>query len=101
MSQSRKSGKELKDADKTAKEVAKEFFNSEEFKNLNLNDEEFIKTAYKTLLGRDADEAGLKYWKEQLQNGVSREELIDQFLDSKEFKKFAMESGVLVDKPSA
>ncbi|NPA82357.1 MAG: DUF4214 domain-containing protein [Epsilonproteobacteria bacterium] len=93
--------KELKDADKTAKEVAKEFFNSEEFKNLNLNDEEFIKTAYKTLLGRDADEAGLKYWKEQLQNGVSREELIDQFLDSEEFKKFAMESGVLVDKPSA
>ncbi len=92
--------KELKDADKTAKEVAKEFFNSEEFKNLNLNDEEFIKTAYKTLLGRDADEAGLKYWEEQLQNGVSREELIDQFLDSEEFKKFAMESGVLVDKPS-
>ncbi len=92
--------KELKNAQKTAKEVAKQFFNSKEFKEQNLNDEEFIKTVYQTLMGRDADEGGLEYWKQQLQNGVSREEMIDQFLNSEEFKKFAMQSGVLVDKPS-
>jgi len=92
--------KELKSAQKTAKEVAKQFFNSKEFKSKNLSDEEFIQTVYQTLMGRDADENGLKYWENQLKNGVSRDKMIDQFLKSDEFKKFAMQSGVLVDKPS-
>jgi len=50
------------------------------------------------LMGRDADDAGKTYWLNQLQSGVSRDEMIDQFLKSDEFKKFALESGVLVDK---
>ena len=89
--------KALKDSQKSAKEVAKEFFNSEEFKSRNLTDEEFIDVVYQTLMGRSADEAGKSYWLEQLQSGVSRDEMIDQFLKSQEFKKFALDAGVLID----
>jgi len=90
--------KELKEARKSAKEVAKQFFSSDEFKNQNLTDEEFISVVYETLMGRDADDAGKTYWLNQLQSGVSRDEMIDQFLKSDEFKKFALDSGVLIDK---
>ncbi len=52
---------------------------------------EFIKTLYENALYREADEAGLKYWQEQLESGVlSKKDLIKIFLDSQEYQEIVM-----------
>lgn len=48
----------------------------------------FVERLYKEVLGRDADEAGKKYWVEQLQSGkLSRADVLKSFLGSEEFSK--------------
>lgn len=48
----------------------------------------FVDRLYKEVLGRDADEAGKKYWVEQLQSGkLSRADVLKSFLGSEEFSK--------------
>jgi len=48
----------------------------------------FVERLYKEVLGRDADEAGKKYWVEQLQSGkLSRTDVLKSFLGSEEFSK--------------
>ncbi len=86
----------LKNGEKSAKDIALGFFNSKEFKNKNVSNERFIKIVYKTLLGRDADDNGLKYWIGELEKGVSREKIILKFLSSKEFKKIANSYGLSI-----
>lgn len=50
----------------TVQEVAMLFFDSEEFKNRNLSDEEFIHVLYRTFFGRLPDAEGLRFWLERL-----------------------------------
>ncbi len=73
----------------TATKVAKNFFESKEFQNLSLNNEEFIKKAYETLLNRKADPKGLQYWEEQMNEGVTKEQIFYGFAFSKEFENLA------------
>ena len=74
---------------RTATSIAKYFFDSPEFKNLSLSNEEFIKRAYSTLLNRDPDPAGIKYWLGQMEEGVSKEQIFYGFAFSKEFQNLA------------
>ena len=62
------------------------FFNSPEFQNQGVTDEEYIDRLYRVIFNRDADGSGKKYWLERLENGVSRTHLLYQFGASGEFK---------------
>ena len=45
-------------------------------------------------LRREAEEAGLNYWKDMLQKGVSRDEVLGGFIYSVEFSDICAEYGI-------
>ncbi len=82
--------KALKNGEQTASSIVKNFFFSEEFLNKNIDEEEFVKIAYLTILGREASKEDLNFWREKLvKKEISEEKLLDDFLNSKEFKNLA------------
>ncbi len=79
---------------KSPQEIAVFFFTSEEFQNQNLTDEEFLDRLYQTVLDRKADEEGYEYWLNKMEEGMSREDIIKSFIDSKEFQNILKEYGL-------
>ncbi|GEM_PF-4208167 len=78
-----------------ARDVIKYFFTSEEFKKQNVNNEEFLKRLYNTVLSRNPDVKGYNYWMREIEDkGVSREEVIEKFIQSEEFEKLARNYGI-------
>lgn len=53
--------------------------------NPNLADGEFIAVLYTEVYGRAPDAQGLAYWQQQLNNGVSRKDVIFSLVDSSEY----------------
>ncbi len=84
----------LLSGEKSASDIVKNFFHSEEFLSKNLSDEEFVITVYRAVMGRDGDEGGINFWSEKLKEGLSRDELIEKFLNSEEFKNLAETYGI-------
>ncbi|WP_321311518.1 DUF4214 domain-containing protein [Halarcobacter sp.] len=78
----------------SAAKVALGFFQSQEFINLGLSNEEFVDILYQTLFDRVADSGGRDIWLNQLNNGTSRIEVIYGFLNAQEFKNLADSFGV-------
>ena len=72
----------------------KGFFHSQEFKNKNLSDGEYIKVLYRTFLGREYDQEGYEYWLKQLKNGKTRDEVLNGFANSKEFRAIMQKYGL-------
>ena len=66
-------------------EAAKQFFESAEFKGFNTSDEEYLRRLYTTFMGREADTDGLNYWLKVMSDGMSREQVLNEFAKSKEF----------------
>ena len=83
----------FKGVESTQKAV-KFFFQSDEFKNKELSDEEFITILYKTIFQREPDEEGKKFWLLKLGENIKREKIIDQFINSKEFIKLLKSFGI-------
>ena len=79
----------------TGSSVVKDFFNSQEFLNRNLNDEQFVTVAYLTILDRDPDAAGLESWLDALRRGYTRNQVIDGFLKSTEFGGLCKKYGIV------
>lgn len=79
----------------TAADIVGEFFNSQEMKNKNLNDKEFIKYAYRAILGREPDDTGLQYWLSELQQGATRRWLLSEFVVSTEFTQLCGNYGIV------
>ena len=75
--------------------IVKEFFDSQEFENRNLDDTEFVTVAYQTILGREPDKSGLEYWVNNLTWGDTRDDVLYGFLGSNEFKKLCEEYGII------
>jgi len=90
---------QLKSNASTADDIANGFFFSQEFINQNTSNNEFVNIAYKTLLGRDADRAGLDNWESHLANGMSRSDMLDGFIYSQEFDALANKYGINVGEP--
>ncbi len=86
--------RELIKGQKAAKGVVKFFFESEEFKSKNLSDAEFIKILYKTIFQREPDIEGEKYWESKLAENMSREDIINAFIESPEFEKLLKSFGI-------
>ena len=77
---------EIKKGDITYEQIVRNFFNSKEFNNRDINDADFIKAAYRAILNREPERAGFEYWQQRLQNGMKKEELINYIFDSAEYK---------------
>ena len=83
---------------KTAAEVALGFTCSDEFKNKNTSNEEYVKLLYSTILGRSADAAGLANWVKLLENGLSRNYVLNGFTQSTEFKNMCASYDIIAGK---
>lgn len=70
------------------KECAVSFFHSREFLEKNYNNEQFVDTMYHTFLRRDPDADGKTFWLAKMEIGMTRDEVIDGFVNSQEFGKF-------------
>ena len=78
--------KQLQQKNLNGAQIAEAFFFSEEFVNKNVSDEVYIATLYRTILGREADAAGLAGWVEQLQSSqMTRRDVLGAFIESTEF----------------
>lgn len=77
-------------------EVAKEFFNSEEFLSGEPDDEAFVTTAYRVFMDREPEAEGLAFWMEQLSSAaMKREEVLVEFARSEEFRGICENAGIL------
>ena len=80
--------------EQTAEQVAKGFIFSEEFKNKRYSNEDFIKMLYRVFMDREYDESGLKFWKDKLESGTSRESVFYGFSRSPEYTKILQSYGL-------
>ena len=69
--------------------VALGFFGSQEFNNLQLDNDAFVYILYNTLFGREPDQQGLDFWMEQIEAGTLRTMIVYSFLRSPEFANLA------------
>lgn len=76
------------------------FVFSDECKDRNLSDEEFVKMLYLTFMNREADEGGKNAWISQLNAGVEREKILEGFIMSAEFGDICKQYGISVRKIS-
>ncbi|MDD6058155.1 MAG: DUF4214 domain-containing protein [Clostridiales bacterium] len=75
-------------------EVAYGFLFSEEFKNHNYDNPEYVEHLYLCLMGRPSDAGGKAGWVAHLDNGVSRVYVFKQFIDSSEFDNLCNTYGI-------
>ena len=75
-------------------EAALGFFTSQEFKQMNVGDDEFIHRLYRTFMGRDEDADGFAFWKSHLGTDMTREDLVKGFAQSQEFTNICNEYGI-------
>jgi len=71
----------------SCQDVVLNIVNSKRFINRNLKNEDFVEVLYLGLFNREADEGGLKYWTDLLnEGGADRYGILNIFLNSEEFK---------------
>jgi uncharacterized protein (DUF1501 family) len=75
--------------------VSEQFAQSAEFRNRygSLDDQQFVTMAYRNVLGREPDPAGLAHWVGTLARGVSRGRVMLGFSDSAEFVRKVQHQG--------
>jgi len=66
----------------TGDDVVRTFFLSDELTNPSVNNEEYIASLYHCMFGRDPDAAGYDNWVNELNNGMSRNTVVDTLLES-------------------
>ena len=74
--------------------IANGFINSAEFKNRNLNNNDYLDVLYRTFFDREADAGGKAYWMGKLQKGISRTEVLSGFVNSQEFSNLCDRFGI-------
>jgi hypothetical protein len=67
-------------------QIALAFVQSEEYAGRNRDNTEYIEDLYNGILRRGADCAGFNAWVDNLDSGMSREEVLDAFTDCPEFQ---------------
>lgn len=77
-----------------AANVAKSFFNSQEFLNANYSNSDYVQKLYLIFMDRTYDDSGLTHWVNQLNSGISRDTVLDGFAKSAEFATIAQNYGV-------
>ena len=90
--------KALVDGKTNATDAVRGFFFSDEMEGRELNDEDYVRTAYRALLNREVESEGLSGWLRKLSEGMSRETLVNEFVKSREFKNFCESCGLEVEE---
>lgn len=72
-----------------------QFFNSKEFLNKNLTDTQYIQVLYRTFFDREYDKEGLDYWLAEMKKGMSRNQVLEHFNNSKEFEQIRANYGII------
>jgi hypothetical protein len=62
-----------------------QFFNSSEYVSRNTSSVQFLTDLYRTFFVREPDDAGIAFWKPQLDGGMDRGAMLNNFLFSAEF----------------
>ena len=76
-------------------EVAQGFIFSPEFESRKTDNRTFVTILYKTFFGREADDAGLNYWLEQLSSGAKdRATVANDFIYSQEWADTCARYGI-------
>ena len=75
-------------------DITKGFFFSQEYSTAGHDGASFVRTAYRTILGREAEAAGLAHWTSALSAGSSQAEILDGFLQSAEFAELCGQYGI-------
>ncbi|CAK0777291.1 hypothetical protein CCP4SC76_6310002 [Gammaproteobacteria bacterium] len=70
------------------KGMAYNFFSSPEYLNKGTSNTKYVTTLYLTFLQRDPENDGLAYYLDLLARGVTRNSLLDNFVNSPEFDRF-------------
>jgi hypothetical protein len=68
--------------------LAKSFFNSPEYLSYQRSDEDYLADLYRTFFDRDPDTVGLTFWKNQLAQGITRNGVVIEFVNSAEFRDY-------------
>ena len=78
----------------TGAQVAYGFVYSAEFRNRNVNDEDFVTIMYYSFFGREPDISGYNDWIEKLKNGTDRYDVLAGFTNSQEFRNLCAEYNI-------
>ena len=65
-----------------------------ELESRKLSNKDFVTLCYHTYLDRNPDQAGLDAWVKLLNEGISKEEILDGFINSPEFGKICAAYGI-------
>ena len=84
----------LLSGEKTGRDLAYGFLLSPEFIDRKTTDVEYLTILYRTFFNREPDPAGLQGWLDALNNGVSRNDLLDGFIYAGEFEALCDEYGI-------
>ncbi len=81
----------------TGSAAAHEFFFCQEFNDHKFDNKELITRMYKTFMGREPDDNGMKFWLDSMDKGMTKQDVFDCFVKSPEFtqicKDYAIERG--------
>jgi hypothetical protein len=67
-------------------EVISSFINNSKILEGNLSEEEYVSILYRIVLSREVDGEGLKFWIDKLNSGTSRNDVLNDLLNSDELK---------------
>jgi len=85
----------LTNLEQTGCSAAGEFFNSQEFKNFNLNVQEYVKRLYRTFMDREPSAEEVNYWAGAIANGTqTRQSVLSFFGTSPEFTNICKSYGI-------
>ena len=90
-------GKILNAADKKQEAIntaSNGFFHSPEYLNKNTSNDQYVRTLYRTFLGREADTGGYNNWMAKLNSGTSRDSVMNGFAYSAEFANIMAKYGI-------
>ena len=79
---------------RTGADTAYGFLFSDEFQNKNYGNSEYVEHLYLSLMGRPSDSAGMAYWVKRLEDGMSRNYVFGQFINSREFGNLCSTYGI-------
>ncbi len=87
---------EISEGRQTGVSTVYNFFNSNEYKNKNKSNADYVKDLYKAFMGRDVNVnvGGPKFWVDQLNSGVSKEKVFSGFANSVEFYNICKSYGI-------
>ena len=74
----------VRDGRATGAKLVAGFVHSQEFQNQPLDNTQYVTAFYKVILGREPDAAGLNAWVSVLNNGYSKDKVLEGFLNSPE-----------------